>query len=243
MRPLTLKFKLTIAYDGTHYEGWQFQKTGTGVQEKVETALAKLFPSHPRLHSSSRTDTGVHALGMVAHFEVSSRECTMPPAKPHAVFVRDYFAASVPTIPRLLQTESIATGDLQAVTSMPGSLWSFLSGEFQESSLCLADIAQCESAGFDEVSHDGPASAPEHAEQFVHQPALRGFAGNRRFENERSSNLLYTTNGFLDFQPVNHRLHGCEREPFSRRKRFVNLPDRTRPPAPEGFHDLKFRLG
>ena len=43
-----LKFKLTIAYDGTHYAGWQVQKTGTGVQEKVEAALAKLFPSHPR---------------------------------------------------------------------------------------------------------------------------------------------------------------------------------------------------
>ena len=53
-----LKFKLTIAYDGTHYEGWQVQKTGTGVQEKVEDALAKLFPSRPRVHSSSRTDTG-----------------------------------------------------------------------------------------------------------------------------------------------------------------------------------------
>jgi len=65
-----LKFKLTIAYDGSAYEGWQVQKTGTGVQEKIETALAKLFPSHPRLHSSSRTDAGVHALGMVAHFEV-----------------------------------------------------------------------------------------------------------------------------------------------------------------------------
>ena len=75
------KFKLTIAYDGTHYEGWQVQKNGTGVQEKVEAALAKLFPSHPRLHSSSRTDTGVHALGMVAHFEVPSRECAMLPAK------------------------------------------------------------------------------------------------------------------------------------------------------------------
>jgi tRNA pseudouridine38-40 synthase len=81
MRAHTHKFKLTIAYEGTHYEGWQFQKIGTGVQEKIETALAKLFPSHPRLHSSSRTDTGVHALGMVAHFEVPSRECTMPPAK------------------------------------------------------------------------------------------------------------------------------------------------------------------
>src|SRR5438309_489771 len=65
----TIKFRLTIAYEGTGYEGWQVQKLGTGVQEKVEMALAKLFPSHPRLHSSSRTDTGVHALGMVAHFE------------------------------------------------------------------------------------------------------------------------------------------------------------------------------
>jgi tRNA pseudouridine38-40 synthase len=73
-----LKLKLTIAYDGTRYQGWQVQKTGTGVQEKVEAALAKLFPSHPRVHSSSRTDTGVHALGMVAHFEAPPAECRMP---------------------------------------------------------------------------------------------------------------------------------------------------------------------
>jgi tRNA pseudouridine38-40 synthase len=72
-----IKFKLTIAYDGTGYEGWQVQKTGTGVQEIVETALAKLFPSKPRLHSASRTDTGVHALGMVAHFEIPGAESKM----------------------------------------------------------------------------------------------------------------------------------------------------------------------
>src|SRR5438445_2384512 len=77
----TLKFKLTIAYDGTNYEGWQVQKTGTGVQEKIEEALAKLFPSHPRVHSSSRTDTGVHALGMVVHFEAPASECNMTPRK------------------------------------------------------------------------------------------------------------------------------------------------------------------
>jgi len=69
-----VKFKLVIAYDGTGYEGWQVQKIGTGVQEKVEAALAKLFPSKPRLHSSSRTDTGVHALGMVAHFETEANK-------------------------------------------------------------------------------------------------------------------------------------------------------------------------
>jgi len=76
-----LKFKLRIAYDGTQYEGWQVQKIGTGVQEKLEAALAELFPCHPRVHSSSRTDTGVHALGMVAHFEVPRAECRMTPRK------------------------------------------------------------------------------------------------------------------------------------------------------------------
>jgi tRNA pseudouridine38-40 synthase len=73
-----LKFKLTIAYDGAAYQGWQAQKTGTGVQELVEKAIARLFPSQPRLISSSRTDTGVHALGMVAHFEVPRAEFKMP---------------------------------------------------------------------------------------------------------------------------------------------------------------------
>jgi tRNA pseudouridine38-40 synthase len=75
------KFKLIIAYDGTGYEGWQVQKIGTGVQQRIEEALARLFPSRPRVHSSSRTDTGVHALGMVAHFEISKAACSMPPRK------------------------------------------------------------------------------------------------------------------------------------------------------------------
>lgn len=73
-----LKFRLVIAYDGTNYEGWQVQKTGLGVQQRLEEALAKLFPSAGRVHGSSRTDTGVHALGMVAHFEIPKREFRMP---------------------------------------------------------------------------------------------------------------------------------------------------------------------
>ena len=72
-----IKFKLTIAYDGTAYQGWQLQKVGVGVQQKVEASLAKYFPSNPRVHSSSRTDTGVHALGMVAHFEIPRAELKM----------------------------------------------------------------------------------------------------------------------------------------------------------------------
>ncbi len=72
-----LKFKLIIAYDGTNYSGWQIQKIGLGVQQKVEEALVKIFPNVKRIHSSSRTDTGVHALGMVAHVEIPKLEFKM----------------------------------------------------------------------------------------------------------------------------------------------------------------------
>jgi tRNA pseudouridine38-40 synthase len=74
----TIKLKLTIAYDGTAYQGWQVQKTGMGVQQKVEEALAKIFPSVKRIMSSSRTDTGVHALGMVADVNIARAEFKMP---------------------------------------------------------------------------------------------------------------------------------------------------------------------
>jgi tRNA pseudouridine38-40 synthase len=76
-----MKFKLVIAYDGAAYQGWQVQKIGTGVQEKIEAVLARYFPSAPRLHSSSRTDTGVHALGMAAHFEIPKAENKIPVAR------------------------------------------------------------------------------------------------------------------------------------------------------------------
>ena len=75
------KFKLIIAYDGTNYAGWQIQKIGLGVQQKVEEALRKIFPGVKRIHSSSRTDTGVHALGMVAHVEIPKKEFKMAVAK------------------------------------------------------------------------------------------------------------------------------------------------------------------
>lgn len=73
-----LKFKLTIAYDGTAWQGWQSQKSGLGVQDQVEKALARLFGGAPKLESSSRTDAGVHARGLVAHFEISRDVFRMP---------------------------------------------------------------------------------------------------------------------------------------------------------------------
>jgi tRNA pseudouridine38-40 synthase len=76
-----VKFKLVIAYDGTAYSGWQVQRIGVGVQAILEQALTRLFPNPGRLHGSSRTDAGVHALGMVAHVEIPSAEFRMPVRK------------------------------------------------------------------------------------------------------------------------------------------------------------------
>lgn len=67
-----------VAYDGTGYQGWQTQTIGQGVQEKVEEALRRVFPGAGALHGSSRTDTGVHALGMVAHVDLPRGEWRMP---------------------------------------------------------------------------------------------------------------------------------------------------------------------
>jgi tRNA pseudouridine38-40 synthase len=60
--------RLTIEYDGGAYSGWQFQANGLSVQEVVEGALAIVVGEKVRLISSGRTDAGVHARGMVAHF-------------------------------------------------------------------------------------------------------------------------------------------------------------------------------
>ncbi len=76
-----MKFKLIIAYDGTGYAGWQAQKTGVGVQQRVEEAIWKIFPGASRLHSSSRTDSGVHALGMAAQVEIPDGQLKMAAAK------------------------------------------------------------------------------------------------------------------------------------------------------------------
>jgi tRNA pseudouridine38-40 synthase len=63
------RFKLLIAYDGTDFLGWQSQPGGKTVQDAIETALCKIFKNEIRLHGASRTDSGVHASGQVAHFD------------------------------------------------------------------------------------------------------------------------------------------------------------------------------
>jgi tRNA pseudouridine38-40 synthase len=64
------KYKMTIAYDGTVYCGWQIQPNGPSIQEKLQEILSVLTKQPAGVTGSGRTDAGVHALGQVAHFEV-----------------------------------------------------------------------------------------------------------------------------------------------------------------------------
>lgn len=67
-------FRMEISFDGTAYHGWQRQINGLTVQEVVEEKLFKLFGGREviRIQGSSRTDAGVHALGMVCSFRAPS---------------------------------------------------------------------------------------------------------------------------------------------------------------------------
>ncbi|MEN8737724.1 MAG: tRNA pseudouridine(38-40) synthase TruA [Akkermansiaceae bacterium] len=64
-----MRLKLTIAYDGAPYAGWQIQPNGDTIQERIEDALKIVAKEPLRLHGSGRTDAGVHAQGQVAHFD------------------------------------------------------------------------------------------------------------------------------------------------------------------------------
>jgi len=63
-------YRLTLAYRGTDYSGWQRQPNATTVQEVVERALEELFGLSIQVTGAGRTDAGVHARGQVAHLEL-----------------------------------------------------------------------------------------------------------------------------------------------------------------------------
>jgi tRNA pseudouridine38-40 synthase len=64
--------KLTIAYDGAEFHGWQFQPGVPTIQGAINDAARKITQGKIVAHGASRTDAGVHALGQVAHFKTHS---------------------------------------------------------------------------------------------------------------------------------------------------------------------------
>jgi len=65
------RFRIDIEYDGGPYAGWQRQAGQHSVQEAIEKAIAAFSGEEVTIRGAGRTDAGVHALGQVAHFDLS----------------------------------------------------------------------------------------------------------------------------------------------------------------------------
>ena len=72
------RVKMTVAYDGTNYCGWQVQPNGITIEEVINKALQNLTGEPILVIGASRTDSGVHAMGNVAVFDT---ETTIPPER------------------------------------------------------------------------------------------------------------------------------------------------------------------
>ena len=67
------RYKVKVEYDGTSFVGWQFQKNGISVQEVLQKAIFNFSKEKVIVTGAGRTDSGVHALAQVAHFDLKKK--------------------------------------------------------------------------------------------------------------------------------------------------------------------------
>jgi len=70
---LKQRYKIKIEYEGTPFVGWQFQKNGQSVQEVLQKAIFNLSRETVIVTGAGRTDSGVHALAQIAHFDLKKK--------------------------------------------------------------------------------------------------------------------------------------------------------------------------
>jgi tRNA pseudouridine38-40 synthase len=112
------RLKLTLAYDGRPWKGWQSQPGGETVQDQVEAAMRDLMAHRVSVQASGRTDTGVHALGQVAHVDVPESMRLKPEAWVRAINVR------LPHSIRVLAVEEVSP-DFHARFGAKGKVYEY----------------------------------------------------------------------------------------------------------------------
>jgi tRNA pseudouridine38-40 synthase len=117
------KFRLTIAYDGTPFSGWQIQDNDTSIQGSIEDALFSITKERRRIVGSGRTDAGVHARGQVAHLSIEKR------IEPH--ILKKALNATLPQEIRILEIEKVSP-DFHAQISAIGKEYHY--------HLCLDEV-------------------------------------------------------------------------------------------------------
>jgi len=67
------RYKIKIEYEGTSFVGWQFQNNGQSIQEVLQKAILNLSNEKVVVTGAGRTDSGVHALAQIAHFDLKKK--------------------------------------------------------------------------------------------------------------------------------------------------------------------------
>ncbi len=165
------RLKLTLAYDGRPYGGWQSQPNADTIQDRLEAAIAEVGKEPARVHGSGRTDTGVHALAQVAHFDC-----------PAAIGMNPYnwvpaLNTKLPATIRVMDCQEVAP-DFHARFDATGKTYTY--------DLCLAPVLPPLRAGlaWHLPRQLDPASLAEALERYCGTHDFRAFAANRGNETE-----------------------------------------------------------
>lgn len=94
-----MRYFITLSYDGTAYHGWQIQPHSTSVQEELQRALSTLLGQQVDVVGAGRTDTGVHARRMTAHFDFGALDCARLAYKLNRILPRDIAVQRVEEVP------------------------------------------------------------------------------------------------------------------------------------------------
>jgi tRNA pseudouridine38-40 synthase len=100
-----MRLKLTLAYDGASFVGWQSQAHSNTVQDVLEKALAEIAGRRIIVHGAGRTDAGVHALGQCAHIDLSPVSKKMENPQRWLTSLNGLLPATI----RLLKIEPVST--------------------------------------------------------------------------------------------------------------------------------------
>lgn len=103
---MTTRYRLTVEYDGSSFVGWQRQAEGATVQQSLEEAFHAFCGETITVHGAGRTDSGVHALGQVAHVDIARD--TTPDT------VRDAVNAHLRPLPVAILDAEVAPPDFDA---------------------------------------------------------------------------------------------------------------------------------
>lgn len=93
-----MRYFITLSYDGTAYHGWQIQPHSISVQEELHKALSTLLRQPMEVVGAGRTDTGVHASKMVAHFDYGELDCQQLVYKLNKILPRDIAVQKVEAV-------------------------------------------------------------------------------------------------------------------------------------------------